>query len=347
MNKKIGIVASNKFFDHCIDQPVKESPRRLHRLYANLKRQEYQDFLLSYPPLPASDDELQQIFSSLYLDQLRHYSVHKNHFAYDKDTYLMESSVHTARLALGGCLGLANAIMTGEIDCGFALIRPPGHHAEQGRGMGYCIFNNIATVAQHLLNQFGFERILIFDFDAHHGNGTQNWFYHDKQVLTISIHQRNLFPANSGSIEEFGEGEGLGYNINIPVKPTFGNQEYNCLTGRVIQEIIDQFMPQIILVAAGFDGHRDDSMSGLNLTTGWFNSIAGIMKYFANEYCGGKLMYVLEGGYNAEVLDEAVLATLKTMYSPAPDEIGFCHSPRALDLIKNELLPVLSKKWAL
>lgn len=347
MSIKTGIIASSRFFEHCIDLPVKEKPSRLYQIYADLKQSKYQDLLISYP-LDSLDDEIMaRLFSELYLDQLRNYSIDDNPFSYDKDTYLMDCTIPVARLAAGSCLKLVDGIMGQEITQGFAIIRPPGHHADQGNGMGFCVFNNVAIAANHLLEHHGLERVLIFDFDAHHGNGTQNWFYNDQRVLTMSIHQEKLFPQSTGFAEEFGDGMGLGYNINIPVKACFGDLEYNCLFGKVAREIIEQFMPQFILVAAGFDGHQNDGMSDLALTTDWYRSITGILKYLAAEFCSDRLMYILEGGYQPDILNETIIASLDAMIAPPPASISFSHAPRAVQLIKTTLQPVFKQKWTI
>jgi len=347
MTKKIGIVADSQFYDHRALNAVAECPERLRRIYFNIRKPEFQDLLCFYRPRSATMQELLAIHSSFYLDQLRIHCAGKSQFAYDKDTYLMEDSFYTAGLAVGGCLTLADALLADEIDYGFALIRPPGHHAEAGRGMGFCIFNNIAATAAYLRDHYGLERILIFDFDAHHCNGTQEIFYEDDRVLVFSIHQANLFPPRSGLVGEVGAGRGTGYNINIPVYPAFGDTEYNCLLGRVLQEVICQYQPQIMLVSAGFDGHIHDTISQLCLSTEWYAQVTHTLKHYCREYSANKLIYVLEGGYNLQYLEESVMAVLKAMAEPVDDKIGYPFSSRTQELIRKELAPALRSKWAL
>ncbi len=347
MRKKVGILADDRFLDHRIDQNVLECPERLRNIYLRLKQPGREEHFRFYSPRSASASELEAVHSSLYVDQIRNYCLHDDSFAYDQDTYLMEDSFYTAELAAGGGLVLCDALLAGEIDQGFALVRPPGHHAETGRGMGFCIFNNIAIAANYLKTRHGLQRILIFDFDAHHGNGAQNIFYNDDQVLLISIHQSNLFPKNSGGISELGAGAGVGYNINIPVYPFFGDLEYNYLLGKVVQEIISQYMPRIILVSAGFDGHGKETISELNLSTDWYGQVTETLKYFAREYCENRLLYFLEGGYNSAILETSVFNTLKALLAEPPKTIGFPFSPRASELLTRELIPSLGGKWAL
>lgn len=347
MRKKIGIIADDQFFDHRAHVPVHECPNRLRRIYLNIRGQDFADYLRFYPPRTALREEILAIHSELYLDQIRNLCVGGNPFAYDKDTYLMEDSFHTASLAVGGGLVLGDALLAGEIDYGFALVRPPGHHAEAGRGMGFCIFNNVAALASYLRDKYGLDRILIFDFDAHHCNGTQNIFYQDKRVLVFSIHQKNLFPPESGRVTEFGEGGGKGYNINIPVHPFFGDIEYNCILGRVLVEIMSQYQPQVILVSAGFDGHADETISGLHLSTGWYEQVTRTLKFYSSEYSSDKIIFVLEGGYNLRSLEASVMAVLKGLIEPVPRTVGFPFSPRARELIDKDLSLVLKTKWAL
>ncbi|MCB2184426.1 MAG: histone deacetylase [Desulfobulbaceae bacterium] len=346
MKKKIGIIEDDQFYDHRVNVPVQECPERLRSIYHQIRKPEYGDLFRFYPPRLAGTKELLSIHSGLYLDQIRNHCVTSNPFSYDKDTYLMEDSFHTASLAVGGCLTLADALLADEIDSGFAFVRPPGHHAEVGRGMGFCIFNNVAAVASYLRDVHGLNRILIFDFDAHHCNGTQQIFYNDDRVLVFSIHQANLFPTCSGGVEEFGEGKGVGYNINIPVFPSYGDNEYNCLLGKVLLEVVCQYSPQIILVSAGFDGHAQDSMSDLQLSTEWFGKLTRTLKFYSSIYSTNKLLYVLEGGYHLRYLTESVMEVIKALAEPVPDEVSFPFSPRARELITSALMPTLQYKWA-
>lgn len=246
----------------------------------------------------------------------------------------MERSLAVAQLAVGGCLELADRLMAGEINHAFAMIRPPGHHAEPGRGMGFCIVNNVALTAQYLRRVYGLRRILIVDFDAHHGNGTQECFNNTDEVLFVSLHQRDLFPF-SGAEHELGDGPGLGYTVNIPVFSQFGDQEYTFLLGRLLQCFVEQYLPQIILVSAGYDGHRDDTISNTLLSTSWFATATTMLQQYAREVCGGRLLMVLEGGYNLVSLEHSVVATIDALMQQRADRIGVLHASRAEGLLKN------------
>ncbi len=292
---------------------------------------------MHFSPREASIEDIQDVHSSFYVDQIREHALNADPFSYDRDTYLMELSLYTAQLAAGGCLELADRILSGEIDYGFALIRPPGHHAEPGRGMGFCIFNNIAITARYLRRRYDLQRILIFDFDIHHCNGTQAVFYDSDKVLVASVHQDKLFPF-TGTAKETGSEKGLGYTVNLPVHAQFGDPEYTYLVGKVIGTLVEQYLPQIILVSAGYDGHCDDTISKTLLSTGWFAKVTEMLKEFAFESCDSRLLFVLEGGYNPGALEASVLATIDSLCKPVGRRIGIAPSDRAATLLQNHPL---------
>lgn len=342
MNKKCGILIDDRYLHHTIPSHSPENPKRFHGLYATINRDFNRAFHF-FHPRNASLEIITAVHSTFYLEQIWEHIAKDDPYSYDQDTYLMEDSFSTAQLAAGGCLELADEIMSGELDHGFALIRPPGHHAEPGRGMGFCILNNIGITAQYLLQQYGLKRILILDFDAHHGNGTQEMFYESEEVLVVSIHQEGLFPF-SGSMEEMGREKGLGYNINIPVYAQFGDLEYTYLIGRLLQGVAEQFMPQIILVSAGYDGHKEDSISSTLLSTDWFGTITTMLRQYARDICNNRLLFILEGGYNPTSLEQSVCATLSSLQASDSARIGVLHAERGANLLKNH---PLQKYWTL
>ena len=335
--KKPGIVFDNGFFDHSISRPSPENSQRLRHLYLQLDSPAYNSTFLRVPPREATSEDLLAVHSSFYLDQIREHALNGDPFSYDRDTYLMELSLYTAQLAAGGCLELADRIMAEEIDYGFALIRPPGHHAEPGRGMGFCVLNNIAITAEYLRRKYNLQRILIFDFDIHHCNGTQAVFYDSDKVLVASIHQDKLFPF-TGAPDETGSDKGRGYTVNLPVHAQFGDLEYIYLTGKVIGTLVQQYLPQMILVSAGYDGHQDDSISKTLLSTGWFTTVTEMLKYFAQESCNNRLLFVLEGGYNPKSLENSVLATLEALCKPVGPRVGIVPAERAAMILQNHPL---------
>jgi len=332
----LGILLDNRYFDHKITQPSLENPERLRGLYTSI-RQKYNGNISLVDPREAKIEDIEQVHSNFYLNQIRNHALESDPFSYDRDTYLMEQSLMTAQLAAGGCLELADRIMSGSLKQGFALIRPPGHHAEPGRGMGFCILNNMAITAKYLKNRYQLQRILIIDFDIHHGNGTQEVFYDTDGVMFVSLHQKNLFPF-SGEPDEIGNDHGRGYNINIPVHSLFGDEEYTYLLGKLLQNLAEQYMPQIILISAGYDGHVDDSISSTLLSTRWYHTATTMIKQCAREICDDRLLFVLEGGYNPESLEASILVTIDSLLAADAPRVGILRSNRAEALIKNHPL---------
>lgn len=341
--QRIGIVAERDYLRHQIPLNVRESPKRIWPVYQRIDEIVAAGELKRVSAREASDAEILSVHSALYLSQLREHAVSGNPFGYDKDTYLMEDTLYVASFAAGGCIALGDAIINNEVDTGIALVRPPGHHAGVGNGAGFCVLNNVAILAKHLQRQYDLSRIMILDMDAHHGNGTQEIFFESGSVLFMSIHEENLFPANSGAANEIGADDGEGYTINIPVKPGFGDVEYSYMLGQLVQEVIIQYAPQILLVSMGFDTHIDDPISNLALTTDWYRLMARTLGWYVNTYGVQKIMYILEGGYIAKSVEVSTMALLKGMAAPEAQDIPF--SSRASDLLKKAILGQLSSCW--
>ena len=223
------------------------------------------------------------------------------------DNQMCQETYETALLAVGGILDTLRRVMAGEIRNAFCAVRPPGHHAEISKAMGFCYFNNVAIAARFLQDELGVQRIAIIDFDVHHGNGTQHIFEYDSTVFYYSIHEHPSF-AYPGTGREFEKGAdaGYGYTLNTPILPGQGDREYQ---ERIESELIpamDFFEPDFILVSAGFDAHRDDDMSGINLSTDCFSWIAETLMRLAHTHTDGKLVSVLEGGYSLDRLPELI-----------------------------------------
>jgi len=229
----------------------------------------------------------------------------------DADTYATEDSFSLALAAAGTTVHLVNLIMDSTADRGFALIRPPGHHAERDRVGGFCLFNNIAIAARQAQKEYGAERVLIVDIDVHHGNGTQDIFYDDPSVMYISLHQfGGFFYPGTGAIEDVGAGPGHGYNINIPFPPGAGDHWYLAAAEEIIIPIAGDFSPNIILVSAGFDAHWIDPLASERLSlTGYSNLVEKLIQ-LADDLCGGRILVVLEGGYHSTALSHGALNTV-------------------------------------
>ena len=229
---------------------------------------------------------------------------------FDPDTYYNEYTWLSASLAVGGVISAVEFILQDKADAAFCAVRPPGHHAEYAKAMGFCIFNNVAIAAHYLLKK-GFERVFIVDFDAHHGNGTQHSFYTDPRVFYFSTHQYPFYPG-TGSAEERGAGEGIGTTLNIPMPFGAGDELYKDAYGNVLKSAILGYKPQFILVSAGYDLHKDDPLTGLEVTDKGIEFIVSSIVSYAKEL-NVPLLFSLEGGYNLDVLKRNVPHTVEIL----------------------------------
>jgi acetoin utilization deacetylase AcuC-like enzyme len=229
------------------------------------------------------------------------------------DTVASPESFDVALYAVGGTLKAVNLVMKGEFQNAFALVRPPGHHAGKYSAYGFCIFNNVAIGAEYLLREFDLKRILILDIDAHHGNGTQEIFYETNKVLYISLHEDPQEFPRKGFIDEIGEEEGLGYNVNVPLPFRTGDRIYLKAINEIAKPIIKQYKPQFILVSAGLDGHYADPVGSLSLSALCYQEVYETIFNAASEMCEGKLVLVLEGGYSLKSIGKLAVATVAKM----------------------------------
>lgn len=308
---KIGVVKDIHYLDHIKDYPHVESPERLRAIYAYLEQGDLSSKLMEIAPRMATDQELEWIHTSGYINRIAS-TVGARLAVLDPDTYASSLSYETAKLAVGGVFAILDHIFKGNMNSGFAFIRPPGHHAEADRAMGFCIFNNIALGAKYVMHTYGAKRVLIVDWDLHHGNGTQHAFYRDPTVLYFSTHQFPYYPG-SGDYDEVGEREGRGFTVNIPLRPGQDDKVYTQIFKEILCPIALCFKPDIIMVSAGFDVYFDDPFGGMRVTPKGFASMTRILLNLAERLCGGKILLVLEGGYDLRGLQESVTAVLKEM----------------------------------
>jgi acetoin utilization deacetylase AcuC-like enzyme len=229
----------------------------------------------------------------------------------DLDTVASEMSWEAALHAAGGALGLVDAFATGSAESGFSIHRPPGHHADAGRAMGFCLFNNVAVAAQHALDAHGLSRLLILDWDVHHGNGTNDIFHDTDAVLYVSIHQSPLFPG-SGSWADEGSGRGLGHTVNLPVAAGAGDELFTSLVAHVVAPLARLYRPEMVLVSAGYDAHEADPLAECELTEDGFRAMTRCLRGLSLEL-GVGLGFVLEGGYDLGALARSVAATLEVL----------------------------------
>jgi len=235
--------------------------------------------------------------------------------ALDADTYISPDSYRTALLAVGGALLAIDQVVSGDAASAFVALRPPGHHAERERAMGFCLFNNVAIAARYAQRHYGFKRILIVDWDVHHGNGTQHTFEEDPNILFFSTHQFPFYPG-TGRSSERGTGAGLGYTINVPLAAGCGDGEYRDVFENVLYPAARAFEPHLILISAGFDAHRDDPLAGMNVTEDGYAQMTAIVRDIAERHCEGRLVSLLEGGYNLEALARSVERHLQVLGQP-------------------------------
>jgi acetoin utilization deacetylase AcuC-like enzyme len=231
---------------------------------------------------------------------------------FDPDTHAGADSNDIALLAAGGVLDIVDRVIDGRSRNGFALVRPPGHHAERNRPMGFCLFNNIAVAAAHAVEACGLDRVLIIDWDVHHGNGTEHIFANDPRVLFISTHQYPFYPG-TGAVEDVGNGDGKGFTVNVPMPAGCGDDDYNMAFDAIVEPVADAFRPQLILISAGYDAHESDPLGGMRVTKDGFISLAARVRGIAERHAGGRWVASLEGGYSLTGLVEGVQATLDVM----------------------------------
>lgn len=309
--RQVGCYFHPQFLQHIagIDHP--ESPQRLKVIVDHLKKVGLWDLLISKKPEVASIETLSLVHPRSYISLVEQ-ACKQGLTALDPDTYVSQASWGAARLAAGAVVQAVDSVCSKDLDSAFCLIRPPGHHALAERAMGFCLFNNVAIAARFAKSHLGLSRILIIDWDVHHGNGTQAIFYEDPDVLYFSVHQYPFYPG-TGSAQETGAAAGLGFNINIELPSGADDAFY---IGAFLDSLIPKaatFKPELILISSGFDAHQDDPLAGMQLSTDGYGELTGIVRDFADKHCNGRIVSVLEGGYSLTALGPAVEAHLKVL----------------------------------
>ena len=314
---RTGIVKDERYLEHVMDPGHPESPERLRAIYKMLEEKEMKGHFEAVKPRLATREELEMIHSSRYIDLVAS-TASKPYFRLDGDTSTCAKSYETALLAAGGFLVLIRDVVEGRLNNGFAFVRPPGHHAERDRAMGFCLFNNIAVGARYAIQNFSLQRILIVDWDVHHGNGTQNSFYEDPQVLYFSTHRYGFFYPGTGAATEVGKGKGEGFTVNVPLSTRCGDADYGNIFQKILKPIALEYQPQLILVSAGFDTHYDDPLGGMEVTEKGFARMTQLLMEIAEATAQGKLAITLEGGYDVAGQRRSVQAVLKELAQISP-----------------------------
>ena len=267
-----------------------------------------------------------------------------SHYAFDPDTPVSARSFNTACLAVGGLLALLDEVMAGRLRNGFAFVRPPGHHAERSRAMGFCLFNNVAIGAAYLRRCHRVSRVLIVDWDVHHGNGTQHLFASDPAVLYASTHRYPFYPG-TGAVDEVGYGDGEGFTVNVPFPAGFGDAEYLDAFRRIIEPIALRYRPEIILISAGFDPHVHDPLGGMGVTENGFAGMARSLLGVADEVAGGRCVAVLEGGYDLDAVRDCSREVLVEMQGQGSGGASKTPTSRAAPVL-DRVRRVQQRYWA-
>lgn len=316
-----------------------ERKERLLSILAHLKETRILEKLELIDPRRASLEEIQYIHSSDYIEKARRYS--QLEIPLDPDTVLSRDSYDVALLAAGGAITAVDSVLD-RFGFSFALVRPPGHHSMPDHGMGFCIFNNVAIAARHA-QKMGKKRVLIVDWDVHHGNGTQEAFYDDPSVLYFSTHQYPHYPG-TGWFDEVGIGEGEGYNINVPLPAGTDDSGFIAAFEELLVPAALEFHPDIVLISAGFDACNKDGLAYMRMRVEGFSILSSIVKSIAKESCDGKVAAVLEGGYDLKLLARSVEAVLDVFMGNEPEKKQYDVSPQVRARLE-EVKKIQHKFW--
>lgn len=300
---KTGIVKDKQYMEHNMGAFHVESPQRIEAIYQMVEK----DISFSYEeikPRPALEEEVEMVHAPSYVKSIKETSG-KDRVILDPDTSTSSRSFEVALLAAGGLLEAIDLVMEGKIQNGFALVRPPGHHAEASRAMGFCIFNNVAIGAEYLLKKHKLKKILIVDWDLHHGNGTQHSFYERCDVLYFSTHQFPHYPG-TGYWDEIGVKNGEGFTVNIPLAAGKGDSDYLHIYRNILSPIAASYKPEFILVSAGFDIYLGDPLGGMQVSEKGFGALTAELMSLARDLCQDRLLFTLEGGYDLNGLSQGV-----------------------------------------
>jgi acetoin utilization deacetylase AcuC-like enzyme len=307
----VGLFTDRRMIDHRVPAPHPERPERLQAILRQLERAGYHNTCPSLPIREATLEELGRVHAPEYLAEVFQLEAEGGGML-DPDTWLLPGSVLAARLASGAAIEAVSYVMAGPGRRALCLIRPPGHHACPSSGMGFCIYGNVAVAAADAIARFDLGRVLIVDFDVHHGNGTQEIFYESSRVGFLSIHRYPFYPG-TGAKNETGSGAGLGSVLNLPVRYGTPRPEYHAAFRAGLETLADRIRPELVLISAGFDAHAEDPVGDLGLEVEDFEVLTREIVSIAETHAGGRIVSVLEGGYNVPILSGCVVAHLDAL----------------------------------
>ena len=309
---RTGLVYHPAYLEHDMGPGHPESPNRLRAIMQRLEESGTAAQLTCIEPRQAEDEWITQVHLPDYVASLKRHAPTSGRVSLDPDTSMSPGSLRAAYLAAGGALAAVDAIMANQADQVFCAVRPPGHHAEAGRAMGFCLFNNVAIAARYVQQRYGLTRVLIVDWDVHHGNGTQHSFEDDPSVFFFSTHQYPHYPG-TGRGTERGEGSGEGFTINVPMEAGEGDEEYHAIFLKALVPAADEFKPEFVIISAGFDAHKDDPLASMGLTEAGYTDLTHIVAGIAKRHAKGRILSSLEGGYNLTALAHSVDAHIKAL----------------------------------
>jgi len=333
------VISSPRFGDHVTPPGHPESPSRAEVFEAVAA--EWRDSGgAAAEPVAASHETLARVHDGAYVDRIA--ATAGRAVGLDPDTYTSPDSYDIAVLAAGAAMQAVDHTLERKAPA-VALVRPPGHHAERARAMGFCLYNNVAVAAAHALAR-GLSRVAIMDFDVHHGNGTQSMFYEDPRVLYVSTHQYPFYPG-TGAAADTGRDEGAGRTVNVPLAAGATDADYELVFSRVVIPVMDAFAPQLVLISAGYDAHERDPLGGMRLSTGFFGRMTARLMGVAARHSEGRLVAVTEGGYDLHALGASLLQTLLTLRdatTPPPPASG---STARAEAALRDVVPALKPHW--
>lgn len=306
-----------------------EHAGRLRAVWQKLEETGLRARMQGFEATLASQEQLALVHTPTYVELVESTAMYERLMRLDADTYVTPTSAEVARLSAGGVVDAVTKVVRGEADNALAAVRPPGHHAMPDRAMGFCIYNNVAVAARYAQRELGVGRVLIVDYDVHHGNGTEAMFYDDPSVYFISLHQWPLYPG-TGALPDVGRGAGRGANLNVPIPPGHGDSSYAALFEQVVWPAAVRFQPDLILVSVGHDAHWSDPLAGMRLTLHGYAHLAREMARMAQDLCGGKVVFVMEGGYDLDALANGIANVAHVLLGDDDIEDPMGRAPGAL-----------------